>query len=262
MPGGRTAYVTLPDARLSLPGFEGPLELLLHLLDEGELAITAVSLATITDQYLGVLALLPPSSSRLDYLAEFLVVGARLLVLKSRALLPREANRATGEDELDETTLAERLVEYRRYREAAARLRQRQERGARAFARRAPPPLPPPASPARLQGATPDALAAALQRLLAARRPSPAPDLPPRVSLAERIAEVRAAVAAQRQVGFTWLAAGCATRADLIVTFLAILELFRRRVVRLQQDTLFGEIWLTAVAGSSAVEIVQTVSEP
>jgi segregation and condensation protein A len=234
------------EGRLSLPSFDGPLELLLHLLDGGELEITAVSLAAVAEQYLGLLALLPESTGKLDFLAEFLVVGARLLVLKSRALLPREASRAAETEELDEVTLEERLREYRRYREAAARLGQRQERGERAFARQAPPPLPPPAPPPPLRGATPDALAAALQRLLAARVPTVEPDPPPRVTLAERIAEVRAAVLAQRAVRFSWLAEGCATRADLIVTFLAVLELFRSRTLRLHQDELFGEIWLEA----------------
>jgi segregation and condensation protein A len=252
MPGGRTAYVTLPDAALEVPGFSGPLELLLHLLDEGQLEITAVSLAAVTEQYLGFLALLPESTGKLDFLAEFLVIGSRLLLLKSRALLPRETSKPVAGDELDEVTLEERLAEYRRFREAAHRLRQRQERGVRAFSRQAPPPLPPPAPPPRLQGATPDALAAALQRLLAARKPAPEQNLPPRVSLAERIAEVRAAVLAHGQVSFTWLAEGCTTRTDLIVTFLAILELFRRHVVRLQQDELFGEIWLAAGNASGA----------
>ena len=246
MPGGRTAYLTLPDATLSVPGFDGSLELLLHLLDQGQLEIAQVSLVAVTEQYLGFLALLPQSASKLDFLAEFLVVGARLLVLKSRALLPREASQTTTEDELDEATLEQRLAEYRRYREAAARLRVRHERGERAFARQAPPPLPPPAPPPALKGATPDALAKALQRLLAARETAPQPELPPRVSLAERIVEVVSAVERGRLVSFAWLAEGCLTRADLIVTFLAVLELFRSRRIRLRQDDLFGEIWLEA----------------
>ncbi len=66
------------------------------------------------------------------------------------------------------------------------------------------------------------------------------------MSLAERIAEVRAAVESQRVVSFGWLAEGCLTRADLIVTFLAVLELFRSQRIRLRQDDLFGEIWLEA----------------
>ncbi len=135
MPGGRTAYLTLPDASLSVPGFDGSLELLLHLLDEGQLEVTNVSLAAVAEQYLGFLALLPESAGKLDFLAEFLVVGSRLLLLKSRALLPREAKRDTEEEELDEATLEERLAEYRRYREAASRLRVKQERTARVIGR-------------------------------------------------------------------------------------------------------------------------------
>ena len=247
MPGGRTVYLTLPETTLNVIGFEGPLELLLHLLDQGKLEITSVALASVAEQYLSFLALLPESTSKLDFLAEFLVVGARLLLLKSRALLPRESSRVDEADAVEDATLEERLVEYQRFRAAAATLRARQERGERAYSRQAPPPLPPPMPPPALKGATPDALARAFQKLLASRADPPAaPSAPPRVSLSERIAEVRAAVAAQRQVSFAWLAEGCASRTDLIVTFLAVLELFRAHAIQLRQDELFGEIWLAA----------------
>lgn len=244
MPGGKTAFAPLPAAPIQVPGFEGPFELLLHLLDDGELEITRVSLAAVTEQYLDVLRLLPSDAFRLDCLAEFLLVAAQLLVLKSRALLPRQEPPAV-EESLDEGALELRLAEYRHYRDAAGGLRERQERGERAYARQAPLPLPPAAPPPRLEQAAAAQLAAALQRLLASHVPAPQPASPPRVTLAERIAQVRQAVALQGRVGFSWLAAGCASRADLIITFLATLELCRAQAVRLEQDELFGEIWLS-----------------
>lgn len=238
-------FATLPSTPIRIPGFEGPFELLLRLLDEGELEITRVSLAAVAGQYFDFLRLLPLDAFRLDCLAEFLVVATQLLVLKSRALLPRQEPPPAPDEVLDEGALEERLAEYRRYRDAAAGLRERQERGERAFARQAPPPLPPAAPPPRLEHGAPEQLAAALQRLLAVHLPAPQPAAIPRVSLTERIAQVHQVVLAQGRVSFTWLAAGCASRADLIITFLATLELFRARTLRLAQDELFGEIWLT-----------------
>ncbi|MGH2370318.1 MAG: segregation/condensation protein A, partial [Chloroflexota bacterium] len=119
MPFGRTAFVSLPAAPIQLPRFEGPLELLLRLLDEGEMEITSISLAAVTDQYLGFLRLLPDESLKLDFLAEFLVVASHLLVLKSRVLLPREAPPPLDDEALDEAALEQRLAEYRRFRDAA-----------------------------------------------------------------------------------------------------------------------------------------------
>ena len=248
--GARPALAPLPAAAIRVEGFEGPLELLLHLLDQRQLEITAISLVAVTDQYLAYVRLLPAGPPALEALAEFLVVAAHLLLLKSRALLPRERAATAADDEVDAETLEQRLAEYRHYRAAAARLGERQERGERAFSRQAPPPLPP-APPPRLEAAAPEQLAQALQRLLAARAPAqqgPQPAPAPRVTLAERIREVHAAVETHGRVSFAWLAAGCASRADLIITFLAILELYRAREIGLEQDALFGEIWLGRAA--------------
>jgi len=132
VPGAKAVFAPLPAAAISAPGFEGPFEVLLRLLDEGTLEITGVALLAVTEQYLAVLRLLPAGAYRLDCLAEFLVVGAHLLVLKSRALLPRPPETPAEEAPPDEAELAARLEEYRRYRDAAVRLRERQERGDRA----------------------------------------------------------------------------------------------------------------------------------
>ncbi|HEU5317259.1 MAG TPA: segregation/condensation protein A [Chloroflexota bacterium] len=257
MPIAKTAYGSLSDAHLTVDGFDGSLELLLHHLDEGKLEITAISLASVADQYLATVRLLPHDTHKLDFLAEFLVIGAQLLVIKSRALLPREASRAADDESLDEQALEERLREYRRYREAAGQLGERQERGERAFHRTSPPPLPPKAPPPRLERAAPEHLAAALQRLLAVRLPAPAaPEPPPRVTIGQRIDQVRRALRERGRVSFEWLAEDCQTRGELIVTFLALLELYRKWEIELEQDQLFGEIW---IAPGSAVAVTTEV---
>ena len=246
MPALKTAYSSLSDAPLALEGFDGSLELLLHHLDEGQLEITAISLAQVSDQYLATVRLMPHDTLKLDFLAEFLVVGAQLLVYKSRALLPREAARSAEDETLDEAVLEERLREYRRFRDAAGALGQRQDRNQRAFSRTVPPPLPPPAPPPKLERAAPEHLAAALQKLLAARAPkqSAAPEPPPRVTIGQRIEQIRDALLARGRVSFLWLAEDCETRGELIVTFLALLELYRKWEIGLEQDELFGEIWI------------------
>ena len=255
MPISKTAYSSLSSAPIAIEGFDGSLELLLHYLDDGKLEITAISLAAIADQYLATVRFLPHDSLKMDFLAEFLVVGAQLLVIKSRALLPREADRIDADDALDENALEERLREYRRFRQAAGQLGDRQARGERAFHRTAPPPLPPKAPPPRLERAAPEQLAAALQRLLATKLPEAArPEPPPRITIGQRIEQVRRALRERGRVSFEWLAEDCLTRGELIVTFLALLELYRKWEIVIEQDDLFGEIWIGAGSATAVTE--------
>jgi segregation and condensation protein A len=245
--GARTAFAALPEAPICTEAFEGPIQDLLRRLDEGDLEITAVAVAAVVDQYVAHVHLLPPGHRVLEALSELLVVAAQLLLTKSRALLPREAAAAADDGLVAGQTLEERLAEYRRYRDAAARLAERLARGERAFVRTAPPVLPPPA-PRPLESAEPELLARALQRLLATRPPVPdsGPATPPRITLAECIRQVRRAVRGGGRITFSLLTATIVSRTELITTFLAILELHRARAIRLEQDGLFGEIWVVA----------------
>src|SRR3990172_8665809 len=107
--------------------FEGPLELLLHLIEKKKLDITAVSLAAVVDQYLEYLH----SGEAINHeaLSEFIAIAARLLLLKSRSLLPRPAATEAVDEEPSEEELVQLLMEYRRFKEAAAWLRAREEAG-------------------------------------------------------------------------------------------------------------------------------------
>ncbi len=105
---------------IDLPAFAGPLDLLLHLIDREELDITAISLAKVTEQYLSQIEEL--KNNRMEQLIDFLVVGARLVLIKSRALLPQDVS-LTGEDEEEEDpaeALIRQLRQYRRFKIAAA----------------------------------------------------------------------------------------------------------------------------------------------
>jgi segregation and condensation protein A len=125
---------------LRLPVFEGPLDLLLQLIEKEELDITSLSLVQVTDQYLTHLRSLEDIDA--DALAEFIAIGAKLLFLKSRALLPRapeaEEEEPTAEEVGEE--LARLLREYKRFKEAAGSLREMDERGWHAYPRLAAPP--------------------------------------------------------------------------------------------------------------------------
>src|SRR4030067_318450 len=128
---------------LRLPVCEGLLDLLLHLLEKEELEITSVSLVQVTDQYLSYLHSV--DEINMDAVAGCIAVGAKRLLLKSRPLLPREPGAAEeGEEEDVGEELARLLIEYRRFKEAASLLREREDQGLRSYPRLAPPPEVPP----------------------------------------------------------------------------------------------------------------------
>ena len=106
-----------PGYQVALPVFEGPLDLLLHLIERQELDITAISLAQVTNQYLEYLA--GASERDPDNLADFLVVAAKLLLIKSRVLLPQPPAPPAAEEEDLGDDLVRQLVEYKRFKEAA-----------------------------------------------------------------------------------------------------------------------------------------------
>lgn len=230
--------------RVQLPIFEGPLDLLLHLIEWEELEITAISVAQIADQYLAYLALL--QERRAGDLADFLVMAARLLWIKSRALLPRSAQAVEEREEEDPAeVLARQLREYRRFKEAAAWLREREARRLRAYVRTAPPPtLPRRIAPGTI---TPDDLLQALQQALATAEteaPPPVNEIvaPITVTIAEQIERILEATAQQGRVRFHQLLAQAASRVEIIVTLLALLELVKQQRVTVEQRQLFGEI--------------------
>lgn len=230
--------------QLHLPVFEGPLDLLLYLIEKEELDITAVSLVQVTGQYLSHLR----SGERIDAdaLAEFIVIGARLIFLKSRALLPQAEHEETVEELGDD--LVQRLREYRRFKEAAGRLKEIEELGLRAYPRLAPPPALP--LPTGLDGVTLNLLAQIVQEVLQRKPDEPEPVSVPRqtVSVEQKMAELTSALQHRKQLSFRSFISACRTRIEVIVSFLAVLELIKGLRLRAEQDALFGDISLVAVS--------------
>jgi len=222
--------------------FEGPLDLLLHLIEREELDITRVSLAQVTDQYLEYLSLLEEINA--EILADFLVVAAKLLLIKSEMLLPRPPG-VPGEEEEEDVgdELARQLIEYKKFKEAALELRQREEMGLRAYVRVAP--LPKLDRPLELGDVSLADLVEAVQRALDVRPPLPSVSgvvTPFTITVAEKMAFIEEILERQRQVSFNRLLAQAASRLEIIVTLMAVLELIKLKGIEVQQECLFGEI--------------------
>ncbi len=229
------------DIELSNVAFCGPLAMLLELIEKRRLPIAQVSLAEVADQYLERIRTLVGMNA--DVLSDFLVIGAKLLLIKSRALLPSPPR----EDEQDDVAadLEQRLLEYRIFREAAERLREIEETGRRAYPRQAVPGYEGREPP--LEPIPPDALARAMARMLKALEPErDRLALAPRASVEERIAMLLQFLTLQRSARFSELAGN--TVDQVVATFLAILELMRRAMLIAEQETAFGEIRLSLLS--------------
>jgi len=234
-----------PPYRVTLEVFEGPLDLLLHLIERQELDITKVSLVAVTDQYLQYIERLDHISA--DNLADFLVVAAKLLLIKSRALLPGPPPEVEGEEEDLGEELARQLREYKRFKLLAQHLREREEQGLQAYVRLAP--LPEVEKELDLSDVTLDDLLAAVRQALTITPPRPPVNgvvAPITITIDEKIAQLTSWLAERRSFSFNRVLRAAASRAEIIVTFLALLQMIRKGVARVRQDRLFDEIVVSA----------------
>jgi segregation and condensation protein A len=251
---GEAARISTRDGRdayqLRLPQFEGPLEVLLLLIEKRELEVTAISLAAVADQFLAHVAALATADA--DLLAEFVAVAARLVLIKSRALLPRPPAAEAGADEVDDAeALARQLAAYRAARATALALAERHLAGQRAYAR---PPLPPPVgrAPSPLAPVSLDDLTRAVRRRLLSLPAESAPAaLAPVVSLAEKVAHIEALLERDGRSSLTALLDLATGRIEVIVTFIGLLELIRRQRIVARQAILFGEIEIRPAGGAT-----------
>jgi segregation and condensation protein A len=228
---------------LRLPNYEGPLDVLLRLIEEQQLQITAVSLTAVADQfiaYLGSMARRDPQT-----IAGFLAVAARLILIKSRALLPQAVVPTDDREETD--NLVSQLRALQLFKRAAAILKDREVRRLRSFNVQ-PPPIPRPQSRALpLDNVTLEILARAMQRVVDRWLPPPmADEMVSRLSVTvnDSMDKIQTAVARYPRVTFTEMLDGVNTRVEIVVTLLGLLELLKRFSVRCYQDALFGEIYI------------------
>jgi len=247
-----------PAIELDLPVFHGPLDLLLHLIERNELDITEVALLEVTDQYLRALR----SKEQIDIgaMAEFIGIAARLLLLKSRALLPRdpeEERRDEEEQGSDVRALIEALREYRRFKHAAEFLRER-EVGHGTYRREVPPPEVP--LPTGLDTVTLSSLVDVIREVLD-RMPDEEPEaeiVREPVRLRDRMASLVEKLQATGRTSFRDLIQSATSRTMVIVDFMAVLELIKQRYLAARQSDAFGDIELVKLDGALTPEFTHS----
>lgn len=230
--------------RVELEIFEGPLDLLLHLIKKNEVNISDIPIATITEQYLATLELM--QTLNLDVAGEFLVMAATLIQIKSRMLLPageEEGDEDEGGDPREE--LVRRLLEYQRFKDAAAELHQREVLARDVFVRSAAATQEAP--PVDFREVSVLELLTALRRVME-RLPKDSVHevILEKITVREKMTQLLDLLRLGGEVHFDSLFAAVKTRMEVVVTFLAMLELVKVRAIRILQEEPAGPIKIEA----------------
>jgi segregation and condensation protein A len=258
LPGDGAAGAARTAFRVALPTFEGPLDLLLHLIREHRIDVFDIPIALIAEKYNASLELMQELD--LDVAGEFLVMAATLAHIKSRLLLPR-SELAPGELEAEpegdpRAELVQRLLNYQKYREAARQLAEHPLLGRDVFARRYVPDASDRPGPPQLVELSIFRLIEALDRVLKNVAPVPGHEVVrDRVSLSESMERIIARLRAEPEVTFLSLFTGQRTRGSVVVTFLALLEMVRLHLVRIRQSEESQEILVAAQSGALDVPV-------
>jgi segregation and condensation protein A len=230
---------------VKVPVFEGPLDLLLHLIKENKLDIYDIPISVITRQYLDYLELM--KELNLEIASEFLVIASTLIYIKSRMLLPKDETIETEEQEDPRAGLVQRLLEYQAFKEASGELRKREEVWTGAYMR---PPME--IDKSKIE---PDLdtylfevhifdLVGALNKILSKAPPEEVRITKETLTVKDRIAAIIDKLEQDKTIKFESLFEDDNRRVHIIVTFLALLEILRLGVVRVYQDGKFETIWI------------------
>ena len=232
----------VPGIRLQLEVFEGPLDLLLHLVRENRLDVYDIPIAKITEQYLAYIDLM--KTLNLDIAGEFLVMAATLLYIKSRSLLPRHEDELEPEEdpEVMRAELSRRLVEYERMKEAAARLAERPLLGRDVFVRDFLGEEIPEGELAITELSLADLISAFKDVLEKMPKEEGVDIFVDRLSMADAIAFLLDRLKEEGAIRFDQLLLDFTTRNEILSFFLGILELIRLRTVKAYQATPMGLI--------------------
>ncbi len=239
---------------IRLENFSGPLDLLLHLIKTTEMDIYDIQMVAITEQYLAIIEQMKQLD--LDAAGEFLLMAATLIHIKSRMLLPASEEVADEEEVDPRAELVRRLLEYQRYKGAAETLEKLPQLDRDVFVGQFFPAD-------ILEAETDDEIAVGIYQLADAFHRL-LKEIPAEVfhevvreqySVAEHISLLLDRLSSVERLAFREIFATRPTRQELVVTFLAMLELVKMRMVKIEQVTEFGEIWLLLVVqdGTTAV---------
>ncbi|HXT70906.1 MAG TPA: segregation/condensation protein A [Vicinamibacterales bacterium] len=249
----------LEDYPVRLLNFEGPLDLLLHLIKKNEVNIYDIPISKITQQYLEYLDLM--QEMNLDVAGEFLVMAATLIHIKSRMLLPRPDPAQEDPEEDPREALIRRLLEHQRFKAAAELLHEREIQRSAMWHR-------PDGRVAEVVGEAPEpevevdlfSLMAAFRQVLDRLKARPKVILPPeQIPIETRIEQLFARLSETEACGFEDLFADVQTRAGMIVTFLALLEMIRLKTIRVFQQGAFGPIRVYKRAKPEGAPTFETV---
>ncbi|MFN7972456.1 MAG: segregation/condensation protein A [Acidobacteriota bacterium] len=228
--------------RVKLEVFEGPLDLLLHLIRKNELDVCDIPISLITEQYLQYVALMKELD--LEVAGEFVLMAATLVHIKTRMLLPRPPEDAVAEPSEDpRQELVNRLLEHQRYKEAAKELYQREIIQDRIWGR--PTGAPITEEGAELVDVSLFDLLSTLRDVIERAKGRIAIEVEAdRLTVADRIQRIADALEKEASIPFERLFEDAASRREIIVTFLALLEMIRLRMIRVLQRAAFGSIWV------------------
>jgi segregation and condensation protein A len=242
-----------PDFVIELPVFQGPLDLLLHLIQKHELPILDLPIAFVTEKYLAYLGVM--EHLNLDIASEYLLMAATLAHIKSKMLLPPDPNAQPDEPDAEEDTLdpraelIRRLLEYQKYKAAAEALGARGIAGRDVFLRGTPA--------AESQGAAPLAevglykLLDAFQRVVERSKITLSREIDAeQISIQARMTEITERLATLRRASFDELFDGMRSQYEVVVTFLALLEMAKMRMLRVYQADAYSPLYLeSAILG-------------
>ena len=238
------------DYKVKLEVFEGPLDLLLYLIKRDEVDIYDISIERITRQYLDYMEAFQVLN--IELAGEFIVMAANLLYIKSRTLLPKDQQMAEEDAEDDDPRweLIRQLIEYKKFKEAASHLRIREAMQDQLYPRSPVVPELPPAENLLVEEVGIFDLINAFQKILK-RLDNKKEDLreifAENYTVSDKIDFLLKFTESAVPVRFEECFAAAATRPEIVVTFLAMLELIRLKHLRIKQQDPFGEIWIERV---------------
>jgi len=239
------------DYKVKLEVFEGPLDLLLYLIKKEEVDIYDIPIERITSQYMEYLSLM--QLLNLEVAGEFLVMAATLMYIKSRMLLPEDQQVTDTEPEDGEDPrweLIRQLVEYKKFKDAALQLAQREAETSRMFPRRADAELAAKAADVPLAEVSIFDLINAFNTVLkkAQEKEDFREIIEEQFTVSDKIEELLYTLRDRTELVFSEVFAKASSRAEVVVTFLALLELIRLKRLKVQQPEAFGEIHVVKVA--------------
>lgn len=256
---------------VKLEAFDGPLDLLLHLIEKNKIDIFDIPIVEITEQYMEYVEQM--ETKDMDVMSDFLVMAATLLKIKSKMLLPAQVNEE-GEEEDPRAELVARLLEYKMYKYASYELRERQQDASRLLFKPAtiPDEIADYKEEIDVESLLSDVTLSRLQTVFKGIMKKQVDKIDPirskfgkiekeQVSLADRMIYIEEYAMLHQKFNFAKLLEEQSDKITLIVTFLGILELMKVGKLKIVQENIFDDIWITYVPNVQDVEVIPSSAD-